>query len=146
MFTRRRFLQTLGALTVSTRLHAQTFPFALGVASGYPSADGVVLWTRLTGPLDPLAVPVRWEIAADEAMKTIVMSGTAQAEPAWAHSVHVQVRGLVPERWYWYRFTAAGGESAVGRTRTAPLVSAPNPRLRLAFASCQQYEQGYFNA
>jgi alkaline phosphatase D len=146
MFTRRRFLQSLGALAVPTRLHAQTFPFALGVASGYPSADSVVLWTRLTGVLDPLAVPVRWEIAADEAMKTIVMSGTAQAEPAWAHSVHVQVRGLVPERWYWYRFTAAGAESAIGRTRTAPLASAPNPRLGFAFASCQQYEQGYFNA
>ena len=146
MFTRRRFLQTLGALTVSTRLHAQSFPFALGVASGYPTPDGVVLWTRLTGLSDPLAVPVRWAIAADEAMKTIVMSGTAHAEPAWAHSVHVQVRGLVPERWYWYRFTAAGAESAIGRTRTAPLASAPNPRLRLAFASCQQYEQGYFNA
>ena len=145
MFTRRRFLQTLGALAVSPSAFA-SFPFALGVASGYPSPDGVVLWTRLTGLLDPLAVPVRWEIADDEAMKTIVMSGTAQAEPAWAHSVHVDVKGLAPERWYWYRFTAAGAESAVGRTRTAPLASAPHARLRFAFASCQQYEQGYFNA
>ena len=145
MFTRRRFLQTLGALAVSPNVFA-AFPFSLGVASGYPTPDGVVLWTRLTGILDPLAVPVRWELAADEAMKTIVMSGTTQAEPAWAHSVHVDVKGLAPERWYWYRFTAAGAESPIGRTRTAPLAAAPTPRLRFAFASCQQYEQGYFGA
>jgi alkaline phosphatase D len=145
MFTRRRFLQTLSALAVSRNVFA-SFPFGLGVASGYPSPDGVVLWTRLAGALDPAPIPVRWEIAADEAMKTIVMSGTAQAEPSWAHSVHVEVKGLAPERWYWYRFMAAGAESAIGRTRTAPAADATQPRLRFAFASCQQYEQGYFGA
>ena len=106
----------------------------------------MVLWTRLAGALDPLAVPVRWEIATDEAMKSIIFSGEATAEPAWAHSVHVEVKGLSPERWYWYRFTTAGAESAVGRTRTAPAADAAGPRLRFAFASCQQYEQGYFGA
>jgi len=89
---------------------------------------------------------VRWEIADDEAFKSIVRSGTTAAEPAWAHCVHVEVNGLAPERWYWYRFLTAGAESSIGRTRTAPLANAVNPRLRFAFASCQQYEQGYFNA
>ncbi|MGH8667791.1 MAG: PhoD-like phosphatase N-terminal domain-containing protein, partial [Burkholderiales bacterium] len=112
MFTRRRFLQTLGALAVSTRLHAQTYPFALGVASGYPWHAGVTLWTRLTGAPDPVAFAVKWEIAADEAMRTIVQSGESTADPAWAHSVHVDVQGLEPGRPYWYRFTAAGAQSA----------------------------------
>ena len=143
MLTRRRFLQGLGALAVSPNVLA-SFPFSLGVASGYPAADGVVLWTRVTGVLAP--VPVQWEVAADEAMKSIVLSGEASADPAWAHSVHVEVKGLAPERWYWYRFKAAGAESAVGRTRTAPAADAPDPRLRFAFASCQQYEQGYYGA
>ncbi len=146
MFTRRRFLQGTAALAVSPAVHAQGFPFALGVASGYPSPDGVVLWTRLAGVMDPLAVSVRWEIAADEAMKSVLFSGTTIAAPEWAHSVHVEVKGLAPERWYWYRFTAAGAESAIGRTRTAPPAAARPERLRFAFASCQQYEQGYFNA
>ncbi len=145
MFTRRRFLQSLAALAVPARAFA-SFPFSLGVASGYPSPDGVMLWTRLAGVLDPLAVRVRWEIAADEGMKSIVSSGTATAEPAWGHSVHVEAKGLAPDRWYWYRFTAAGAESAIGRTRTAPAAAAPDARLRFAFASCQQYEQGYFGA
>ena len=145
MFTRRRFLQSLGALAVSNPALA-SFPFALGVASGYPSPDGVVLWTRLAGAIDPVATPVRWEIAADEAMKSIVSSGSTTAEPEWAHSVHVEVKGLAPERWYWYRFMAGGAESTIGRTRTAPPATATDPRLRFAFASCQHYEQGFFGA
>src|SRR5687768_13672985 len=99
---RRRFLKTLAALAVSTRVQAQprfaSYPFSLGVASGYPTPQSVVLWTRLMGDLGPLAVPVGWEIAVDEAMKSIVLSGTAAAEPGWAHSVHVEAQGLEPER------------------------------------------------
>jgi len=147
MYSRRRFLKTLGALGAAYALPSfAADPFSLGVASGYPTPDGVVLWTRLAGNPDPLAVPVRWEIAGDEAFKSVLFSGTATAEPAWAHSVHVDVNGLAPERWYWYRFMTAGAESPIGRTRTAPAAGAADPRLRLAFASCQQYEQGYFGA
>jgi alkaline phosphatase D len=144
MFTRRRFLQGLGALAVSPRLRAQTYPFALGVASGYPAPSGVTLWTRLEGLLP--AVPVKWEVARDEAMRQVVSSGETLALPEWAHSVHVDVQGLEPGRMYWYRFTAADAQSAVGRTRTAPAANAPVERLRFAFASCQQYEQGYYGA
>jgi alkaline phosphatase D len=147
---RRRFLLSLGALAVSTRLRAQprfaSYPFTLGVASGYPTPDGVVLWTRLTGDLAPAAMPVRWEVFAEESLRTSVASGQVLADPAWAHSVHVEARGLEPERWYWYRFSAGDAQSAVGRTRTAPRASATAPRLRFAFASCQQYEQGYYGA
>jgi alkaline phosphatase D len=79
-------------------------------------------------------------------MRTLVATGTAEAQAAWAHSVHVEPRGLKPDRWYWYRFLAGDAVSPVGRTRTAPEAGALSPRLRFAFASCQQYEQGYFNA
>ncbi|HWM42711.1 MAG TPA: alkaline phosphatase D family protein [Burkholderiales bacterium] len=147
---RRRFLLSLGALAVSTRLHAQprfaSYPFSLGVASGYPTPDSVVLWTRLTGELAPAAIPVRWEVFAEESLSTAVASGQALADPLWAHSVHVEAKGLEPERWYWYRFSAGDAQSAVGRTRTAPRAAATAPRLRFAFASCQQYEQGYYGA
>ena len=152
MTSRRDFLAgalALGAVPVwPARAQARfaSYPFALGVASGYPSPTSVVLWTRLTGALAPAGVSVRWEVAADEAMKRIVRSGSARAEPAWAHSVHVEVRGLQPERWYWYRFRAGDAGSAVGRTRTAPSAGASPARLRLAFGSCQQYEQGYYGA
>jgi len=126
-------------------------PFTLGVASGYPSPTGVVLWTRLApSPLMPgggmpaEVVPVEWELATDDRMTRIVQRGVIGATPAFAHAVHVEVEGLEPGRWYWYRFRAGGEVSAVGRTRTAPTGNAEGDRLRFAFASCQQYEQGYF--
>ena len=146
MVGRRDFLASLGALAASPLFAQGQQPFALGVASGYPSPAGVVLWTRLTGELDPLTIPVRWEIASDDSMKKVAFHGQTNAEPAWAHSVHVEVQGLEPDRWYWYRFTAGGAQSPIGRTRTAPAANARSQRLRFAFASCQQYEQGYFGA
>src|SRR4051812_50205235 len=105
MFPRRRFLQTLGAFAVCRNLRAQTYPFSLGVASGYPSPSGIVLWTRLTG-VDPVPVALKWELAADEGFKSVVRSGEALDQPEWLHSVHVEVDGVGPERGYWYRFTA----------------------------------------
>ena len=98
------------------------------------------------GGMSPDVVVVDWEVASDERMRQIVRRGTAAATPAWAHSVHVEVDGLEPGRWYWYRFRAGGEVSPIGRTRTAPAVNAPLERLRFAFASCQQYEQGYYGA
>ncbi|MBI3706517.1 MAG: alkaline phosphatase D family protein [Proteobacteria bacterium] len=127
-------------------------PFALGVASGEPTPDGVVLWTRLApdpindGGMPDAPVEVAWTIARDEAFTQIVQRGTVTARPEDAHAVHVELTGLEPSRWYWYRFVAGGMASPVGRTRTAPVANAPIERLRFAFASCQQYEQGFFAA
>jgi alkaline phosphatase D len=131
----------------------RAWPFTLGVASGDPWPDGAVLWTRLAP--DPMApgggmpetpVEVRWEVAADEAFSRIAASGTAAARPEWAHSIHVELEGLEPDRVYWYRFIADGEASPVGRTRTMPLRDAAPDEIRFAFASCQHYEQGYFTA
>ncbi len=128
-------------------------PFALGVASGDPLADGVVLWTRLAPlPLAPAggmpaeSVPVRWELAADEGFRTILQQGEIIARPQLAHSVHVEVSGLQPARWYWYRFHCGKDVSAVGRTRTMPAADVVPERFRFAFVSCQNFEQGLFTA
>ena len=100
-----------------------SYPFTLGVASGSPRADGVVLWTRLApdllagGGMPEENVKLAWELAADEGFRHIVRTGTATATPALAHSVHVELSGLEPARWYWYRFTAGGAVSPAGRTR-----------------------------
>jgi alkaline phosphatase D len=79
-------------------------------------------------------------------MGTVVQRGTAAATPEWAHAVHVEVDGMEPGRWYWYRFRAGGEASAIARTRTAPAAGAAIERLRFAYASCQQYEHGYYGA
>jgi alkaline phosphatase D len=130
----------------------QAYPFSLGVASGAPLPDSVILWTRiLANPLDaasvqPIALPVRWEVAADEAFRQVVARGSAVAAPELAHSVHVDVRGLAPARWYWYRFMLGSAISPVGRTRTAPAAGSMPGALRLAVASCQHWQFGSYAA
>ncbi|GAA2855375.1 alkaline phosphatase PhoD [Streptosporangium fragile] len=127
-------------------------PFTLGIASGDPSGDGVVLWTRLA--LDPLGlngrggmpvrdVEVQWQLATDERFATVVRRGTETARWKRAHSVHVELEGLEPGREYFYRFRAEGHLSPVGRTRTAPAALSP---LTFAVAACAHYEHGYYTA
>ena len=137
---------------VRRRLAFADNPFQLGVASGDPTPDGVVLWTRLApqplvgGGMPREIVEVGWQIASDEGFQRIVQQGTAVATPQLAHSVHVEVSGLKPDRWYWYRFRAGSEESPVGRTRTFPAHNAAVEKLRFAFASCQHFETGYYTA
>jgi alkaline phosphatase D len=157
---RRQLLQKSAALvtTFSIGRHfaraADGNPFTLGVASGAPSPDGFVLWTRLASvPLAPDGLggmaepaPVTWEVAADDSMRSIVRSGTVETNSRSAHSVHVEVNGLQPDRHYWYRFTALGAQSAIGRSRTVPAPNARPDRMRFTFASCSNWQVGYFSA
>ncbi len=132
-------------------------PFTLGVASGSPLPDGVVLWTRLLATglfggsnLPEAPITVRWELAQDEAFTRIAASGQAQALPELGHSAHVEVGGLDSARGYFYRFMLGGAGndwvSPVGRTRTLPAADAAPASLRLAYASCQRWEHGHFSA
>jgi alkaline phosphatase D len=126
--------------------------FSLGVASGDPWPDGFVIWTRLAprpadgGSMPAKPVAVDWEIAADENMRRTVRRGRVIARPEAAHSVHVELRGLAPARSYWYRFRAGGELSTTGRAVTAPSPGASPDLLRIAVASCQHYEFGYYAA
>lgn len=150
---RRRFVTLGGAAVVSAcamrpgRLARD--PFTLGVASGEPTADGFVIWTRLApdpmngGGMPPEPFEVGWRVATDEGFRTVVASGTAVARPEGAHSLHVEVAGLQPGRWYWYRFELPEAASPVGRARTVP---AGPEGLRFAFSSCQRWEMGHFTA
>jgi alkaline phosphatase D len=127
--------------------------FTLGVASGDPTSDGFVIWTRLApdhtrgdGGLNPEPIKVLWEISADPSMRKIIRRGQSVATPELGHSVHVEVTGLQPDREYFYRFHSGGFTSAVGRSRTAPALGTMKEKLRFAFASCQNYENGYYVA
>ena len=154
---RRRFLALAAHASAAGTLARSAFgaaplhhdPFGLGVASGDPAPDGFVLWTRLLALDDPLpatALPVRWEVAEDAAFRRIVQRGSSLARPELAHSVHIEVAGLAPGRWYHYRFTHGQAVSRVGRARTAPGLNELPPHLRLAFASCQRWEHGHYAA
>lgn len=159
MLTRRHFIWTGAAAFVAAPsiLRAQgkwrANPFSLGIASGDPAPDGFVIWTRLApDPLEPHGgmttdpMPVAWEVASDEAFATTVAKGEALARPEIAHSVHIEVAGLQSDRPYFYRFTAGGERSGIGRARTLPLIAASPSRLRFGMAGCQDYQAGYYTA
>jgi alkaline phosphatase D len=128
-------------------------PFTLGVASGDPLPDGVVLWTRLApdplvpgGGMPPQPLRVEWQVASDDRFRRVVRRGATHARPEDGHSVHVEVNGLRPDATYWYRFRAAGETSSTGRTRTAPRAHGRLRHLRFATASCQQWQDGFYTA
>lgn len=145
------------AVAVSTADDAGllTDPFTLGIASGEPWPDGFVLWTRLAvnpvaedglGGMPSRNVAVAWEVAEDPAMRRTVARGVEHARIETAHSVHVEVKGLKPGREYFYRFRSGRHLSQVGRTLTSPAPGETPAALAMAFASCAQYEHGYFTA
>ncbi|MFG2431926.1 alkaline phosphatase D family protein [Streptomyces sp. NPDC048590] len=130
-------------------------PFTLGVASGDPTWDGFVLWTRLApdpfaqdgmGGMPATLVRVEYEVALDERFRRVVRRGSVVASPELAHSVHPEVHGLAPDRTYWFRFKAGSAISPVGRTRTTPAPWDSPRELKFAFASCQAWQAGYYTA
>lgn len=153
--SRRRFVQ--GAVTaaagwpLAVRGWQNTPPlsgwFQHGVASGDPSTDRVILWTRVTprAPGDSARpIEVRWRVAADDRLTTIVARGTEQATEERDFTVKVDVAGLRPGGVYYYSFDTGGEQSPIGRTRTLP--DRGTRRLRLGQVSCSNYPTGYFNA
>ena len=161
MLSRRGFVQQAAAtsalvLAPFDRLAAQvwfsSYPFQLGVASGDPSSDGFVIWTRLAPePLEPeqlgrVTFEVDWEVAEDASFTRIVARGRDFAPAHLAHSVHTEVGGLAPGNEYFYRFRLGRYESPVGRAVTLPPADSSPERVRFAFCCCAHYEHGFFSA
>jgi len=128
-------------------------PFTLGVASGDPTADGVVLWTRLApdsgeadGGMPADDVDVVFEIAKDSAFTDVVATGVATAVADLAHSVHVEVDGLDPNAEFHYRFSVGEFTSPAGVTRTFSPGDATLDRYRFAVAACQDFQFGRYGA
>jgi alkaline phosphatase D len=158
--SRRTLLRTGGSFAAGVtlvglagvRAYAQSsYPFTLGVASGDPSQNGVVLWTRLAP--DPLAVggglpaepyEVRYEVAKDDGFQKIIRSGSTVALPDEAHSVRIELDDLGPRHECFYRFKAGNDISRTGRTRTTPPGNAMVESVTIAFVSCQNFPDGYF--
>lgn len=118
-------------------------PFYHGVASGDPLSNAVIIWTRVT-PEYHQRVQVKWEVGLEPYMSTIVQSGETFVDRSTDYTVKVDVTGLQPGQFYYYRFEALGKISETGRTKTLP--KAGTQHIRLAFASCSNWAWGYFHA
>jgi alkaline phosphatase D len=144
------------ALNPSASAHAaprKASRFRHGVASGDPLPRAVVLWTRVTPTAASLPgsgrgprVTVRWEVATDRRFRDVVRRGRFSTGPSRDHTVKVDVDGLQPETWYFYRFRLDGQTSRVGRTRTAPARDAEPANVRFGVVSCANLQAGWFSA
>lgn len=112
-----------------------------GVASGDPLPNAVILWTRVT--TDQGSVEVRWEMSKTRDFAAVAASGTFTTNADRDHTVKVDATGLEPGTTYYYRFSALGQTSPLGRTRTAPTGAVS--RLRFGVVSCASLAHGYFH-
>ncbi|MFC0673656.1 alkaline phosphatase D family protein [Brachybacterium hainanense] len=145
----------LGALPAAADATWKTKdPFTLGIASGDPTSDSVVLWTRLAvdphardgrGGMPDQAVPVHWELAADEQFRRVLRRGTEVGRPEAAHSIHVELEGLPAGTEFFYRFRTGKHVSPAGRTLTTP-AAGETRNLRMVHLSCSHWEGGWFTA
>ena len=135
-----------------------TYQFPQGLASGDPLPDSVMLWTRAVRESLPekdgkdqrgsgSSIPLALHVSRHEDFSTVVAERQVRAPAERDYTVRVLVEDLQPGTTYYYRFEAPDGSrpAHVGRTRTAP---APDDAssVRFAFASCQAYEAGYYEA
>lgn len=134
-----------GGLILPQRLFAhQPCGFTHGVASGDPQQSEVTLWTRFIDPVEDTQ-RLTVELAEDLAFRNIAACGEAMVSAASDHCANVRATGLVPGRWYYYRFVSPRGEPSVtGRTRTLP--DGRVDRFRIAVMSCSNATSGWFNA
>jgi alkaline phosphatase D len=143
----RRSLFTLvgaGAALAAAPLAARSFGsgFTHNVASGEPSANSVLLWTRYVAEGD---TALTWQIAEREDFAKPVAEGSVTATPQRDWCAKGIAVGLAPDRWYFFRFIAPDGTaSPIGRTRTLP--EGPSASFRMAVFSCSNFGFGWFNA
>ena len=119
-----------------------------GVASGAPTPQSVIIWTRLSSAVAAQVTgtqSVSYEMAtsADFEVSSMVASGLTTTSALLDFTVRVTVENLQPNTRYFYRFlTENGYRSVVGRTSTLPSANALPGTLKFATISCQNYESG----
>ncbi|NSW45896.1 MAG: alkaline phosphatase D family protein [Bacteroidales bacterium] len=121
-------------------------PFYHGVASGDPLDTAVIIWTRVTPSGQVDSILVEWQMALDTNFTQIVKFGQKWTRANRDFTVKIDVGGLSPNTWYFYRFKAFNLYSIIGRTKTLPAESSSFDNFRIAFIGGTNYNNGYYNA
>jgi alkaline phosphatase D len=155
--TRRQFMTAAGSFSAAAVFAPQSLAsaarlahlskahgrFSEGLVSGDPTPNGITLWTRLADVGGPATVEL--EVAKDSSFRHVVARKNIHTNAKLAHSVKARVGKLKPYEQYYYRFSAKGAETPVGRFRTALPADSKQP-VKFAFWSCQDFTHGYYNA
>src|SRR5215467_4886671 len=113
--TRRKFLQDslLIGFAIATKDWANMLPmlsterhdlFPQGVASGDPTANSVILWTRRPPVNDSVAKKLVVEISTTPEFKKILAGGTTHISADSDWTCRFLTKDLEPSHEYWYRF------------------------------------------
>lgn len=116
--------------------------FLHGVASGDPTQDAVIIWTRVT-PQTAGDVRVSWQVSRDGAFSDLVTTGEMVTNAERDYTVKVDAIGLESGSRYFYRFMTGDKTSTVGMTKTLPEGAVDS--VKLAVMSCANFPAGYFN-
>lgn len=141
-----------GSISLSTQLSgcqsprsSQNLPaveFSHGVASGDPTADAVVLWTRALPMGSQRSGLVHWQIATSPDFATPLREGTVKSASRHDFTVKVDVRDLPAATTLYYRFFTDENSSPIGVTTTLP--KGVVDKVKFAVFSCSNYPAGYF--
>lgn len=118
--------------------------FTHGVASGDPTANSIILWTRAVPENNNSSGYVRWQLATSPDFAAPIRSGVVKAERSRDFTVKVDVRDLPAGQRYYYRFFTSETRSPTGQTLT--LDNGVVDRVKFAVFSCANFPAGYFNA
>ncbi|MEJ2765096.1 alkaline phosphatase D family protein [Photobacterium sp. MCCC 1A19761] len=153
--SRRDFMRTLSSGAVAATLlgcenenttalsrSTAAVAFEHGVASGDPTQQAVIIWSRVT--TTARQATVSWEVATDRDFHQLVRSGEENTDISRDFTVKVDVDQLNPATQYFYRFRCNGVDSLIGTTKT--LAEGALDRASLAVISCANYPAGYFHA
>ena len=117
--------------------------FECGVASGDPTSEAIILWTRISTADPATPVEVFYEVADDADFTRRRAAGRFTTSAERDFTVKLDIGGFRPRKRYFYRFSALGRTSRTGQFRTAPVGDVS--MLRFAVVSCSSYAHGYYH-
>jgi alkaline phosphatase D len=135
-----------GAGSATSGAAALPLSFPQGVASADPGPNTVMLWTRAVPRGGEAHAAVLLQVATNETFADPLLESRLASSRDSDYTLRAYIEGLEPDTRYYYRFTGSDGSvSRTGRTRTAPAAGQAR-EARVAFVSCQNYEQGFYSA
>lgn len=145
-----------GSITISTQLTGcslTTQPddeafipavdFSHGVASGDPTTDAIILWTRAVPKGSQTSAKVRWQLSGTPDFKAPLRAGMVNSTSQNDYTLKVDVRGLPAGETYYYRFFTDENTTSTGITRT--ISEGVVDKVKFGVFSCSNYPAGYFN-
>lgn len=122
-----------------------TFRFNHGVASGDPSSDQVILWTRVT-PEQPGPIKVILEVSSSSDFNNIAFTKSLKTSSLSDYTVKydLSIKDIFQSgETFYYRFKAGAAISESGKTKTLALNIT---KVKIGVFSCSNFPAGFFNA